>query len=212
MSNRFLVILAVCLTAWSGAQAATVDTKTCELEVCKKAQRELDARIRSLEAANMPAFLPMVEAKNLTGAQQSQYCSRTERDDGACLMTQKNAIDYCVSVGAHLPSARELAQLSRSQGAKGILSDSEYVTEKRGSDKGKAYQITAKNLDEKIDNFNFSYAGYQRPSDSLGNHWFWSSSVNPYDSYYAFYFYGVIGVVDIDVRDNFSAVRCVAGR
>jgi hypothetical protein len=42
-------------------------------------------------------------------------------DGSVKLMSQKEAFDYCANRGAHLPSARELAQLSMSFGARGIL-------------------------------------------------------------------------------------------
>ena len=87
-------------------------------------------------------------------------------------MNQYDAVSYCANQGMHLPSARELAQLSASLGAAGISE----------TPKG-YYLVSAKNADGKVDNFYFNYSGYKRPQGDLGNNWFWSSSVSSYDFY-----------------------------
>jgi uncharacterized protein (TIGR02145 family) len=150
--------------------------------------------LKALQAGQAPRFLDI--AKNADGSPN--------------LMPQSEAIAYCkdpnqVPQPAHLPSARELAQLSTSLGAKGIVDKCE------GSDQ-KCYTISAINVDGSQDTFNFSYDGYQRPSGELGKNWFWSSSVSSYYSYSAYYLYGVNGSVYYDYRYDYNAVRCVSGR
>jgi hypothetical protein len=140
------------------------------------------------QAARMPQFLDV--ARNADG---SVRC-----------MTQADAIQYCLNQGAHLPSARELAQLAMSLGARGIV-------ESCGSDMN-CYPVNATNADGSSDAFNFSYTGYRRPAGELGRNWFLSSSVAPYDSNYVFYLYGVYGFVYHYYRGGDSAVSCVSDR
>ena len=120
-------------------------------------------------------------------------------------MGQADAIQYCWIEGAHLPSARELAQLSMSLGATGIMVSC-------GSD-SLCHPVNETNP-AGSDSFNFSYAGYQRPPGDLGNNWFWSSSV------YSYYPDSALGLSGFDGRiqtfypgitENI-AVRCVSGR
>jgi len=151
--------------------------------------------LKALQAGQAPRFLDI--AKNADGSPN--------------FMTQSEAIAYCkdpnqVPQPAHLPSARELVQLSTSLGAKGIVDKCE------GSDQ-KCYTISAINVDRSQDTFNFSYEGYQRPSGELGKNWFWSSSVYSYGSGLAYVLYGADGNVGNYYRGHSnSAVRCVSGR
>jgi hypothetical protein len=101
-------------------------------------------------------------------------------------MNQSDAINYCASQGLHLPSIRELAQLSQSMGAAGISQ-----TAKDGY-----YHVNAKNADGKADSFYFRYAGYNRPAGDLGDIWFWSSSVDLYDPDFGFILYGYDGAIE----------------
>ena len=121
-------------------------------------------------------------------------------------MSQADAIKYCASNGQHLPSARELAQLATSMGATGISE-----TAKDGY-----HQVNAKNADGKVDSFYFSYAGYKRPSGNLGNHWFWSSSVDLSDPKVELVFSGDNGDVGVDPRDDYyygvNPFRCARGQ
>lgn len=194
MLNRFVSILVLSLIT-CGAFAADVDN--CTLSECKQLRSRLDARIQKLQAGIAPTFGDIVRKDSSS----EKYCSDVS-DSGICYMTQQKAIDYCASQSQHLPSARELAQLSASLGAKGILAEA----------MNDSYPITAKNLDGTIDQFNFSYTGYKRPAGDLGNNWFWSSSVRPNLSYGTFYFSGGVGRVGSFNRSYDIAVRCVAGR
>lgn len=117
-------------------------------------------------------------------------------------MNQADAMSYCANQGMHLPSARELAQLSASMGAAGISE-----TAKDGF-----YQVSVKNADGKADSFYFSYAGYKRPAGDLGSNWFWSSSVGSGSSDVAYDLHGGYGALVYDLRNYEGAVRCVVGR
>ncbi len=84
-------------------------------------------------------------------------------------MKHDEAMSYCASIGMHMPSAREVAQLAQGMGAVGISE-----TAKTG------YQlIDVKNTDGTIDKFYFSHKGYIRPKGLLGTamRGFWTDSV-----------------------------------
>ncbi len=74
-------------------------------------------------------------------------------------LSQADAAQYCSTQGAHLPSARELGQLSRSLGANGIAEVAS------GMPDDSYYLINATNADGTADNFYFSDDGYQQPAD-----------------------------------------------
>ncbi len=120
-------------------------------------------------------------------------------------MSQSDAVHYCASQGAHLPSARELAQLSTSLGAKGIVDGC-------GSTDISCYSVKATNTDGNEDRFDFSSAGYRRPEGELGSNWFWSSSTHPRISAFAFFLNGSDGDVVYIYRNGLYAVRCVSLR
>ena len=60
----------------------------------------------------------------------------------------------------------------------------------------------------------FETAGYAPQVLPHLDHWFWSSSVHPDDSFYAYVFNGRTGGIGYDYRDDagYNAVRCVARR
>ncbi len=130
---------------------------------------------------------------------------RRKSDGSPMTMDQRRAVQYCAINGAHLPTARELALLAMSFGARGIVDSC-------GSDK-ECSQERAKNADGTVDTFYFSSAGYQRPAGDLGDYSIWSSSISSRNSKYAFTFSGSLGVVsDFADRDSDDhiAVRCVS--
>ena len=197
MLNRLFSILALTLVT-CGTYAATVDNFT--LPEHGKLEVRLDARIQKIGIA--PAFGSIVKKD----ATSEKYCSNGSNTGEICYMTQQNAIDYCASQQNHLPSAIEMALLSQSFQAKGLYSNCP-------NNDSRCYHIRAKNLDQSIDEFNFSYWGYTQPEGDLGNNWFWTSSVDPDSPDVGFIFDGEAG----DVNHNYnhiyySAVRCVAGR
>lgn len=182
-----LMILGLVLGATINAQAAQQCRTVAE---CQARIAQDQATLRALQAGQAPTFLDI--AKNADGTVK--------------YMNQNDAIQYCTAQGAHLPSARELAQLSMSLGAKGIAEI------KSGKPDNSYYSINAKNADGSSDKFYFSNEGYQRPAGEMGNNWFWSSSVFSYSSYYAFFFSGYFGGVFSDSRYYYGAVLCVSGR
>ncbi len=115
----------------------------------------------------------------------------------------------CADQKMHLPTIRELAQMSQAMGAKGILGTSEV---KEGEVPDGFYFVSAINPNGKKDEFYFNYSGYVRPVGDFGNNWFWSSSVDSVYSDYGFNLYGSSGNVFAGYRDNNNAVRCVVGQ
>lgn len=122
-------------------------------------------------------------------------------------MNQSEAIKYCANQGAHLPSARELAQLSMSLGAKGIVDSCGY-------DKRTCYKVDSiENADGSKDEFYFDYSGFEIPTGDLGDKWLWSSSVKSFNPDFAFVFHRHFGsIVYENGNYNNFAVLCVAGR
>lgn len=183
MLTRLMPVLIMSFVTVSGYAAPVCNT----LPECQQLKARVDARIQVPQAGLAPQFGDI--ARNADGSVR--------------YMNQYDAVSYCASQGIHLPSARELAQLSQSMGAAGVSE-----TAKDGYN-----LISAKNADGKIDNFYFNYAGYSRPTGDLGNNWLWSSSVNSYGSDYAYGLYGSYGDVDYVYHTYlYGAVRCVVGR
>jgi hypothetical protein len=133
-----------------------------------------------------------------------QFGDIVRNTDGSVrYMSLDGAIRYCANQGMHLPSARELAQLSASMGAAGISE-----TAKDGY-----YLVSTHNADGKTDNFYFNSTGYKRPAGDLGNHWFWSSSIASGGSDVAYNLFAWSGDVYTVNRYLYNyAFRCVAGR
>lgn len=184
-----LMILGLVLTTTITAQAAEPQcTLRATIAECQPRIAQDQKILKQRRAAQMPTFLDI--AKNADGSLK--------------YMNHADAIQYCSSQGAHLPSARELAQLSKSFGARGIVRSC-------GLDK-KCLSILAINADGTSDSFNYSYAGYQRPSGDLGDGWFWSSSVLPVVSNGAYGLNTDYGAIDVGVVDHDSTVRCVLRR
>lgn len=140
------------------------------------------------------------------GAESSQtpsFLDIARNGDGSVkLMSQNEAFEYCAKQGTHLPSARELAQLSMSFGARGIVSSC-------GSDV-RCGRVRTEHSRYSPENFFFSDAGYQRPAGDLGNYWFWSSSVDTYAYGFGWVMYGSSGsiVIAYNNTDHKNAVRC----
>lgn len=141
-----------------------------------------------------------------------QFADIVRKPDGSVYyMNQYEASAYCSSQGMHLPSARELAQLSASLGAQGIKELNQFPNEKAANEAG-FYLINAQNADNINDSFYFNKSGYSRPEGDLGNYWFMSSSVAQEAPYIAFGLSGYGGHVDryyYSVTED--AVRCASG-
>lgn len=184
-----LMLLGLVLTTTMTAQAAEPQcTLRSTVAECQARIAQDQKILKQLQAAQIPTFLDI--ARNADGSVKYMYLA--------------DAIQYCSDQGAHLPSARELAQLSMSLGARGIVDSC-------GSD-SECYPVKANNADGSSDSFNFSYARYQRPAGDLGDSWYWSSSVYPGFLGGAFHLSGRHGFLDAFNRFRKYAVRCVSGR
>ncbi|HAZ13384.1 MAG: hypothetical protein A2X86_14830 [Bdellovibrionales bacterium GWA2_49_15] len=121
-------------------------------------------------------------------------------------VTQYQADRICKDKGMRLPTARELVQVAQIEnGAEGVSE-----TKRDGY-----YLVKGSDSAGNPDHFYFSPKGYKRPSRDLGEYWFWSSSVRPDDSDYAYVLGGGVGLIDYLSRSNaysYNAVRCVRSR
>jgi len=112
-----------------------------------------------------------------------------KKDDGSPrFMNHKDATDYCKSIGAELPSREDFIRLR------------EYMGAKSGSDEGYTAQV--------LPNLTYTEKG------QVNSRYFWSSSVHPDHSYYAYDFGGRFGYIGYYNRsfDNYYSVRCVGAR
>lgn len=124
------------------------------------------------------------------------------------LMWFDDAVKYCSSKGARLPTISELAQLLGKPG--GIAKIGSNVPDRS------YYTIDAKNFLGKPERFLYSARGYQRPDNTRGLFGsYWSSSVSlkncngKYDCIYVFSFDGYIGFTE---PRNYDFVRCIVDR
>ncbi len=126
------------------------------------------------------------------------------------IMNHAEAIQYCSTHDARLPSARELAKLSMSLGSKGIVDACEKIDKQCGK-----YEPVSI-YDGTPDSFYFSSRGYQRPEGDLGKYVFWSSSIiKPYVTDFNGYSGGLDGDLPNSTGDIgeviIGAVFCVSG-
>lgn len=116
-------------------------------------------------------------------------------------VSQRLAEAICEGVGMRLPTARELALVAQSLGAEGISE-----TRKDG------YRlIRGTDSAGNPDDFYYSNKGYKRPAGEPGYYWFWSSSVHPDGSVFAYgldNFNGVFGGVNRSDDFGSGVVRC----
>lgn len=136
-----------------------------------------------------------------------------DADGHVLTMSQKQAIKACAENGMHLPTIRELAKLSQSMGAKGILETR--VKDGSGEKPEGFHLVSSINPDGKKDEFYFSRSGYVAPKGDLGNNFFWSSSVDSRVPKYGNGLNGANGadVINFGADPNFNfAVRCFAGK
>ena len=178
----FFLSALLCLSA-NAAQPCT-SVADCQARISQE-----QATLETLLAGQAPAFHAI--AKNSNGSVK--------------FLLQKEAVQYCADQGAHLPSARELARLSMRLGAKGIAE----VTSPIPDDS--YFKISARNTDGSLDKFYFSFKGYQRPTDEIGNNWFWSSSVESDNFTAAFYLSGKDGFIGSQGLGGGEPVLCVPG-
>lgn len=129
--------------------------------------------------------------------------------DGSILeLTQQQAVKAC-PVGSRLPTARELAGIARTNGAKGILELSDI-----GSHIPSGYSLsTTVDSHGSHDIFYFSNENYHPPKGSLGYQAFWSSSLELGNAERAFIFSGATGDIypfDLNYRIAVLCLRTTA--
>jgi hypothetical protein len=141
-------------------------------------------------------------------------------DDGSIRYIDRDAAMTACPQGTHLPTIRELAELSKANGAKGIL-ELNQLDPKKKLPAGYYGVHGAINPDGKKDSFYYNPSGYVRPSGDLGKNWFWSSSIDSLDCFdyqiCNYFMYGNSGSIFYGgpnawgTSDSLkNAVRCVA--
>jgi hypothetical protein len=158
-----------------------------------------------IKAQLMTFVLSITVMMTAQADQEPEFSDFARNSDGKIeWMSQCRAQKYCTDQNAHLPSARELALLAMSYGAKGLADrkvDNSY------------YKIWAINIDGTQDEFYFSSEGYRRPKGELGNYYIWSSSFD-LNRYYescpksAFILYGDTGYIGALALASYGPVRC----
>jgi hypothetical protein len=161
---RLMIFSGLMLVAATNAQAQPVCKTISECQALRTKvdalRTKVDARISELRAGQLPTFLDI--PTRASGIAQGR----------AKLMNYRDAVQYCSSQGARLPSARELARYSMSLGAKGFPETGELSKGEISFD-----YVEVVNADGTEDSFYFSRVGYQTPAGHLRQNAFWSSSV-----------------------------------
>lgn len=128
-------------------------------------------------------------------------------DDGAIVYLNQHQANKACPENTQLPSARQMAIISQSRGAKEIL---ELAQVKNGTVPEGYYKISAINIDGSKDEFFYNHEGYQNPGGTVGTDWFWTSSIFVDDTNQAFYLGGSSGFIGQDFRRFYlSAVLCL---
>jgi uncharacterized protein (TIGR02145 family) len=128
-----------------------------------------------------------------------------KKDGKVRYLERYRAVDACPD-GFRIPTAREFAEFSNSQKAKGILNSDDEDREKKN---GQINKIKILNPNGKSEIFLFSHQGYKRPSGDLGKLTFFSSSIVPEGHFPVVIFRGSSGQLDLDAAGNHFAVRCI---
>ena len=187
-----------------------------------------DAERDQCESVRLSDVLDHLADQNFYGTGVIWDDIAKDKNGKVLIMNQYDAEKYCANLEKdgktdwRLPTVREQALLSQSMGAKGIKetqfaeiksSDARVSAEITQMGKDNYYPIYKKNAaGDTVVDFYFNYSGYQKPDGDLGQNWFWSSSVHPYDSSFAYVLSGRYGSVSYDSRDDSHAVRCVRSR
>lgn len=125
----------------------------------------------------------------------------------SCRMTWEQARAYCQAEGAHLPTAREYAQLLAPRGTR-ILE----LEEVNGAPPAGYYLVASVNPDGKRDDFYMNHEQYRRPEEEKENFLLWTASVPPGHLDYAHVYYNEWGGGGGDPRhhrkDYPNSVQC----
>lgn len=146
--------------------------------------------------------------QSLLKKQVSRFHDIAKYDDGSAMfLTYDEAVQYCFDHGARLPTARELAQLSWSLGAKGIIEIS------KGRPDLSYVLINAVDRKGAKDAFYFSNQGYQQLQGSTYNWLFWSSSISAGRWMNPYFLDGKYGDISSLVpHDHRVSVRCISDK
>ena len=204
VTKLIALLLLISFSSCTTLQTAT-PTTAVGFNTKQAIQRDLasDSEPNAEEAAATDTFVfGDIIRKDATN---EQYCLAADEVGGICRMTQRQAINYCASIGQDLPNVQEFVMLAMSLGAQGFRESC-----KNGEDD--CYPIIDKNYDFEFGK-NYSSTGYQRPQGDLGNAWFWSSSGSSYSDAVSYVFRGSTGFLNFNgFHLSHYAVRCVSGR
>ena len=88
-----------------------------------------------------------------------------------CRATWAESVQFCKDQGMHLPTAREYAELLRSQGTRTI----EIAEVPDGKAPAEYYLVDCENEDGTKDAFYMNHSEYRRPESLVGNHLLWTA-------------------------------------
>lgn len=160
----------------------------------------------SLSAQANPVCKTTVECQELSAEVNARPSERPKFLGAETIVyskSQREAVDYCVSLGGHLPSIRELAKFAQRFGAN--------IASSKLDDSYRLVRATNMDLNSERYPFYYSSAGYRTPRGLMeNNNWFWSSE-RSVDSGHAFaLFVGAI-IGNVGHYNDGGAVWCVSG-
>lgn len=140
-------------------------------------------------------------------ASAKKYCPGKQKAE-ECLMTWQQAIEYCKSQNAHLPTAREYTQVLKLRGI--LVMEAQEVN---GAPPPGFYLVDSINPDGSRDTFYMNHINYLRPAGEYKNLLLWTSSTPPDHQQYAHVFYNEWGGGGGNPKDHLkthlNAVQCV---
>lgn len=136
------------------------------------------------------------------GEVDAKFCGPAAAGE-VCRMNQYDALAACLSLGRHLPTTREFAELSVARGAKGFKSLEEFAALNK-ADRAGYYKVENLNPGEREETFYFNHSGYVTPEGGPEGVFepLWTASVVPSHQDYAHVFYPTWGGGGGDPRDH----------
>jgi len=142
-----------------------------------------------------------------SGKEGARFCPQTPKGS-ACLMNWADAMKFCESQNAHLPTAREYVNLLMPLGVKVLEKE-----EVEGAPPAGYYLVDSRNPDGSLDGFYMNHSEYRRPLGETENYLLWTSSIPPSHPKYAHVYYTEWGGGGGDPKDHLlthkNAIRCV---
>ncbi len=189
------LLFGFCFFTLSSPSFADQKEEICtSIEECQVLKDKVEQKIEDLQNNSQPLFI--------------------ETDSTNEIMTNVEAVQYCKDKGGRLPSAREWAQYSKSQGAKGTLELS-FVFNKLDGQAPPDYKlISAMNVDGSNEKFYYNNLGYSFVvSPNTTSYWYWSSSTHSNSSDGGYVFNESLGQLFYLSNAPHAAlsVRCVSG-